>query len=340
LKMIDSGRAGIVFPSLAKEPANYVSVVFSHPPWIVERWIKRYGIKEAIELCQADLAAPPTTLRVNTLRQTRDELMKELGREGYEVKECAFSPDGIEVLRRAGGLAPPDPQDPRFYIQDEASQLIARLVSPGPGETVLDACAGPGGKTTHMAELMKNTGLIIAMDKSGSRLNPVNRALKRFQVGIVETVLGDSAAPLVFQPVLFAEQSSAPSVSKEGFDAVLVDAPCSGLGVLRRRPDIKLKRAASDIPALSTLQRSILDNTSKHVKRGGRLVYSVCTIEPEETDAVIEDFLKSHRDFVFEDASGYLPGTCRALLTPEGVLRTFPHRHGMDGFYAARMRRC
>jgi 16S rRNA (cytosine967-C5)-methyltransferase len=340
LKMVDSGRAGTVFPALSKEPVNYISVVFSHPPWIVERWIKRYGIKEAIELCQASLKVPPTTLRVNTLRLSRLELLKELGEEGYRVKQTLFSPDGIEVAGGEGGKPPPlDAADPRYYIQDEASQLVSRLLSPGPGETVLDACAGAGGKTTHIAQMMDNRGHVIAMDKHARRLKPLVSTLKRFQVGIVETVVGDAAAPLEFQPSLFPEQSASPTVSTEGFDAVLIDAPCSGLGVLRRKPDIKLKRSEGDIQGLSGLQRSILDNTSKYVKRGGRIVYSVCTFEPEETDTVVEGFLEANADFIFEDASEYLPASSRELVTTEGVLRTFPHRHGTDGFYAVRMRR-
>jgi 16S rRNA (cytosine967-C5)-methyltransferase len=340
LKMIDSGRGGIVFPLLKKEPVRYISVVLSHPEWMVERWIKRYGIKEAIELCQANLKVPPTTIRVNTLKLKREELIRQLSEEGLYVKETAWSPDGIEVVEKLKKrLAPLDPDDPRYYIQDEASQLIPRLLSPVSGETVLDACAAPGGKTTHIAQLMENTGLIVAMDKHTSRLKPLKDALKRFKVGIVETTVGDGTRPLRFQPSLFPERSGVLSVPKEGFDAVLIDAPCSGLGVLRRTPDIKLKRSEGDIKELARLQKRLLDNVSKYVKRGGRVVYSACTFEPEETDEIVEGFLKTNKGFTPEDGGGFLPAGCKKLFSKDGYLRTYPHRHFMDGFFAARIRR-
>jgi 16S rRNA (cytosine967-C5)-methyltransferase len=340
LKMVEAGRGGIAFPVLKKEPVNYISIVFSHPGWIVERWIKRYGIKEAIELCQANLRVPPTFIRVNTLKLTREELIRQLIQEGFQAKQTTYSPDGIEVAgRQRGRPAPLEPKDPRYYIQDEASQLVPLLLKPVSGETVLDSCAAPGGKTTHIAQLMDNRGLVIALDKHRARLKPLNDALKRFELTIVETTVGDCTGPLELQPSLFPEESGGPSVSKEGFDAVLIDVPCSGLGVLRRTPDIKLKRSVQDIKQLSGLQKRILENVSKYVKRGGRLVYSACTFEPEETDDIVEGFLKSNRDFTLEDGSAYLPEGCRELTAGGGILRTFPHRHGMDGFFAARIRR-
>jgi 16S rRNA (cytosine967-C5)-methyltransferase len=339
LKMVDIKRAGIVFPVLSREPVEYISIVFSHPAWMVERWIKRYGVKEAIELCQANLKIPPTTLRVNTLRLNRDELIRQLTEEGFRVENTAYSPDGIEVVgRQRLRLSPPDPEDPRYYIQDEASQLVPFLLSPAPGETVLDACAAPGGKTTHIAQLMENTGLVVAMDKRSGRLKPLKKALKRFEIGIVETTVGDASAPLKFQPTLFQEPSWTLSVPKEGFDAVLIDVPCTGLGVLRRKPDIKLKRKVGDIRELSGLQKRLLENLSKHVKKGGRVVYSACTFEPEETEDVVEGFLKKNRDFTLEDGKEFLPASCRELFTGE-YLATYPHCHGLDGFFAARLRR-
>jgi 16S rRNA (cytosine967-C5)-methyltransferase len=342
LKTVDSGREGIAFPVLSREPVEYISIVFSHPAWMVERWIKRYGVKEAIELCQANLKIPPTTLRVNTLGLTRDELIRQLTEEGFQVKKTVYSPEGIEVERRQKLVLPPpnppDPFDPRYYIQDEASQLVARLLSPSPRETVLDACVAPGGKTTHIVQLMENTGLVVAMDKHKSRLKPLEEALKRFEIGIVETTAGDATEPLKFQPSLFHGQSWKLSVPREGFDAVLIDAPCTGLGVLRRKPDIKLKRTAEDVTELSTLQKRLLENLSKYVKKGGRLVYSACTLEPEETEDIIEGFLKKNGDFTLEDGAAYLPEPCRELFTGE-YLTTYPHRHSMDGFFAARLKR-
>jgi len=230
-------------------------------------------------------------------------------------------------LRVAAG-GPLDPGDRRYYIQDEASQLVALLLGPAPGETVLDACAAPGGKATHIAQLMEDRGSLLAVDRSPARLKAVVRAAGRLGATIVRTLAADAARPL------------APGdIPPGGFDAVLVDAPCTGLGVLRRTPDIKLRRREGDIKRSSELQGELLENLSATVRRGGRLVYSVCTFEPEETDEVVDAFLSTHRDFSLEDARGRLPPACGPLVDERGFMRTMPHRGGMDGFFAARLRR-
>ena len=338
LRMVDSARSAISFPLLKREPVRYVSVVFSHPQWLVERWIRRYGIKEAIELCQANLRVPPVTIRTNTLALTRDELLKELEAEGIESEKTRYSPAGIEItVGQRGRLGT---KDRRFYIQDEASQLVPLLLSPEPGESVLDACAAPGGKSIHIAQIMENRGVVYAMDKHASRLRLVDKLAKRFGVDIIRTFQAD-AAGLALQPALsgLPAELRQGTVPGEGFDAVLVDAPCSGLGVIRRTPEIKLRRKEGDLEGLSSTQKRLLDNLSKYVRTGGRLVYSVCTFEPEETDEVVDWFLKGHGEFHVEDASMYLPPECRALVDGNGYFRSYPHLHGLDGFFAVRMKR-
>ncbi len=342
LRMVDTGRAGIAFPALKQEPVKYISVVFSHPEWLVARWIQRFGVKEAIELCQANLTVPPTTVRVNTLKTTREALADDLNSKGYVTRETQFSPQGLVVNKggQKGGDYKPITtiKDDRWYVQDEASQLVSLLVAPEPGETVLDACAAPGGKTTHLAELMENSGKLIAMELRGGRLKPLKKAVERLGVTIVDIVEGDSTAHLDFQPSLFpGPEGAASHVSTEGFDAVLVDAPCTGLGVVGRNPDIKYKRTEKDIAALSKTQGKFLRNLASYVRPGGRLVYSVCSFEPEETDEVVEGFLKVHDDYEVEDASGFIPEGPGMVVGEDGFLRTYPHTHGMDGFFAARL---
>lgn len=325
LRKAEREKETIAFPSPDKDPSAYVSVVWSHPEWLVKRWINRWGVEDTIELCVSNQKVPPKTLRTNTLLVSRDTLLKELAGEGLEVKKTICSPDGIEVMGAGGGGI--SPKDPRYYIQDEASQLVPYLLSPAPGEVVLDACSAPGGKTTHIAQLMKNSGKVFAFDKHRGRLKAVEETAQRLGVNIIETLEADSSV-YSFNPPLPME-----------FDAILCDAPCSGLGVLRRVPDIKLKRTEGEIKVLAATQKRLLENLSGYLKKGGRIVYSTCTFEPEETDEVVDGFLKAHPDFIVESACGYVPEECRDLVDAPGFFRTYPHRHGMDGFFAARLKR-
>lgn len=317
LRNMDAGRAGISYPEIAGDPIKHASIVYSHPEWMVKRWAKRFGAEKAIALCGSNQSVPPKTLRVNTLATSRERLIDELASTGLTVKKTLYSPDGIEVS--SGGRL--DPKDPRYYIQDEASQLIPYLISPKPGEVILDLCSAPGGKATHLAQLMSNSGLICAMDKRPRRLKNVAEAARRLKTGIIRTVAADALDGIPFDLK---------------FDAILIDGPCSGLGVLRRSPDIKYRRKEEDIKELAGVQRMLLERASEYLKRGGRIVYSTCTFEPEETDEVIQGFLKDHREFVIEDARGYMPEGCGGLVDASGFLRTYPLQ-GLDGFFGARL---
>ncbi len=321
LRRIDAERGSIILPELNKDPVRHISVLYSHPEWLVKRWAKRYGAEEALKLCMANQEIPPKAVRVNTLATTRDELIREFRGKGIEASKAAYSPDGIII---AGGRI--EAKDPRYYIQDQASQIIPYLLSLAPNEVVLDACSAPGGKTTHMAQLMRNAGAIYALDLNSARLKAVEESAKRLGAGMIKTAQADAEKPL-------------PKGLPQVYDAILCDAPCSGLGVIRRTPDIKLKRKEGEIKELSERQKRILDNLAGYLKKGGRMVYSACTFEPEETDDNIKWFLEAHRDFVLEDAKPFLLSSCGGLVDGKGFLRTFPHRHGMDGFFAARLRR-
>lgn len=324
LRRISSERESIAYPEYEADPVEHISIVYSHPKWLVRRWISRFGPAEALELCRAGVEVPPRTIRANTLVTTRERLAGELREEGFTVAETVFSPHGLIV--KGGG--PLDPGNRRYYIQDEGSQLVSLLVAPSPNEAVMDACAAPGGKTTHLAGLMENRGMVYAVDKHHGRLKSVSLAARRLGADIVSVIAADAERPLTL-----------PSHLKEGFDAILLDAPCTGLGVLRRTPDIKLKRTEEDIAKNSRRQARMIENLSGYVKKGGRLIYSVCTFEPEETDSVVERFLEGHPEFYLEDAGEILPPACKPLVDKKGLLRTFPHRHSTDGFFAARLGR-
>lgn len=321
LRKMHSERAGVALPDSGSS-VKRLSIIWSHPEWIVKRWVERYGEEEAGALCNANQEVPPKVVRVNTLKTTLEKLIEELKTKGYEAHAGKYSPFAVEV--KGGG--PMGAFDPAYYIQDEASQIISMLVSPSPGSSVLDACSAPGGKTTHMAQLMGNRGSILALDKHASRLEAVERSAARLGVKIIKTREADAAKPFVF-----AEENS--------FDYILCDAPCSGLGVVRRSPDIKYRRRAEDIQRLAATQGSLLDNLARYLKKGGILIYSTCTFEHEETAEAVESFLKRNTGFALEHAASVLPGSCAGLVDEKGFFRSFPHRHGMDGFFGARMRR-
>lgn len=317
LRKMDSGRAGISYPDVNVDPIKYASIVYSHPEWMVKRWAARFGAEQAVSLCESNQSVPPKTLRVNTLATSRERLIEELAGAGFAVKKTIYSPDGIEVS--SGGRL--DPKDRRYYIQDEASQLIPYLLRPKAGEAVLDLCSAPGGKATHMAQLMSNSGLICAVDRHPRRLANVMESARRLKADIIRTAAADA-----LEGIPFAMR----------FDAILLDAPCSGLGVLRRSPEIKYRRKEEDIRELAGVQRRLIERASVYLEKGGRIVYSTCTFEPEETDGVIKGFLKDHEEFVLEDARGYMPEGCGGLVDASGFLRTYPLQ-GLDGFFGARL---
>ncbi len=237
------------------------------------------------------------------------------------VEPTAFSPDGLLLASPAARLRETASwQEGLIRIQDEASQLIALLLSPEPGESLLDLCAGTGGKTLHLAALMENRGRVTAVDLHPDKLRQLQEEAGRLGMTIVEAYVADAAAP--------------PETFRGFFDRVLLDAPCSGLGTLRRNPEIRWRLAPADIEKCSQIQRRLLRSAADCVRPGGRLVYSVCTVIPEENEAVIEDLLNGRPDFALIRSTA-AQGIPPALIDDAGLFRTFPYRHGMDGFFAA-----
>ncbi|HEX7534794.1 MAG TPA: 16S rRNA (cytosine(967)-C(5))-methyltransferase RsmB [Syntrophales bacterium] len=310
----------ITYPEAGKDPALNISIVHSHPLWMVRKWIEMFGVEETAVLCRANNQAPPITVRVNTLTTSRERTKEELSEQGFEVKETVFSSDGLIISSPTMSVRETDCYSlGRIQVQDEASQLMGRLVSPKPGENVLDICAGMGGKTTHLAAIMENRGSILALDISKKKIDDLCKNASRRAAAIVDTHVGDA-------------REKPGKAFIESFDRILIDAPCTGLGTLRRNPEIKWRTLPADAEKCSVLQKAILENAAAYLKRGGSLIYSTCTITEEENDQVIEDFINRHPDFICIRPPDKINSS---LVDDHGYFRSYPHRHSTDGFFGA-----
>ena len=308
-------------PAVPRDPLEALATRCSFPTWLAARWVARFGREEAEALMRASNERPPLTLRANALRTTRDALAERLAaEEGLAVRPTRHAPEGLVV---GPGGAPASWRafgDGSFAVQDEASMPVGRLLAPEPGATVADVCAAPGTKTTHIAELMADRGRVLAFDREPERLARVREAAARLGITVVDARNGsvDALAPGF----------------RDACDAVLVDAPCSNLGVLRRNPEVKWRRQPSDLGPASRQQSEILAAAATMVKPGGRLVYATCSLEPEENEAVVSAFLRTRPEFAIDAPDKFvLP------LDPDGWLRCRPDRHGTDGFAAVRFHR-
>ncbi len=317
-------RDEIHYPEIAEDPALHLSVIQSHPLWLVRRWIKEVGAEEAVRICAFNNQISPLTLRANTLKINRKDLIEKLSEEGLKAQATAYSEEGILLEDPPPTSELPFIKQGLYVIQDEASQLVSSILDARPGERILDACAAPGGKTTHVAQRMENRGEIHALDLSKGKLDLIEEICQRLGVKIVKVLKADAAASL--------------PVSKDlAFDRVLADVPCSGFGTLRKNPDLKWKRGEKDIQRLGALQLSILNNLSAYVKKGGALVYSTCTVFHEENEDVVETFLGGHPEFRLDQIEK--AGEKLRPFLHNGYFKTFPPRNEMDGFWVARLRK-
>ena len=320
LRNLERNRNSLPRPAY-DDPVRQLSVLHSHPEWLVRRWVARFGQERTEKLLAACNRPAPLVIRMNTLRTTRDELMQTLIAEGAEARVTQYSSAGLELLSSPGLNNLASFREGRFLVQDEAAQLVGMMVAPAPGETVLDACAAPGGKATHLAELMGDQGSVVALDSDAGRLNRVAENSARLGTTIVRPVVGNAA---IYRETLF--------------DKVLVDAPCSGLGVLRRHPDGRWTKGEKIVAERRTVQRNILANCATLLKPGGALVYATCTTEPEENEDLIKAFIASrHGEFRIDDPRPYLPHPAGPLVGPEGFFRTYPDEPSLDGFFGVRI---
>ena len=330
------------WPSMDTDAAHAFAVRYSVPSWLSRRWVERLGVGSAEMACEGVSVAPPLTLRVNQLITTREAFLETLAQVGIAAKPTSVSPFGI-VLEEGGSVPSlPGFREGAFYVEDEAAQLIPPLLDPQPGDIVLDACAAPGGKSTHLADLMHNKGTIYAVDRKGDRLDLLRSNCRRLGVQIVVPIVGDIRQPLEWVPMI--ETAGSPSVNKARvgepcIDRILVDAPCSGLGVLRRHPEAKWRKGEQALPRHQALQCQILESVAPCLRLGGVLVYSTCSTEPEENEDVIERFCRVHAEFKREPVVPWLPPAAQKFVTEQGALSTVGNRFSMDGFYAARLRK-
>ena len=325
LRQLARKQETLTFPELATDPLAHLVHALSLPEWIAQRWLDALGPVEAAALAQAANETPPLTARANPLLTTREALLAELSPRWRDVKLASHAPLALSL---GHGVDPGSDlafREGRFTIQDEASQLVVELLDPRPGEHVLDVCAAPGAKTSAIAERVGASGLVVACDRNQRRLDLVGRAVRRLALTNVHLAHADGTQSL-------AQLPGAP------FARVLVDAPCSGLGTLRRNPDARWRLRPEDPASLAETQRALLENSAREVMAGGALVYSTCTLLPEENEAVVAAFLAQHSEFSLTPRA-QLPATVRPFVEADGLMRTWPQRHGMDGFFAARMTR-
>ena len=325
LRQVQRDGDPLRYPDRDEKPVQFLGARYSYPDWIVQRWVDRFGVDEAERLCVAHNEPAPMTLRTNLRRTTRPELVQALiaadvraepGRHTDTAVHAAHVPPLPDFEPFAEGL---------FTVQDESSQLVTQLLDPQPGEVVLDVCAAPGGKTTHVAERMDDRGRIVANDPSPDALDRLRENAQRLGLASIETRAHDGAEPI---PEL-----------QNGADRVLVDAPCTSLGILRRHAEGRWLKRDEDARSLAAIQSGLLANAANHVRPGGVLVYGVCTDSHEETTDVIERFLAEHPAFTLEPAQDRLHSLPDNAYTEKGELTMAPHRHGTDGFYAVRVRR-
>ncbi len=304
-----------------------LAILYSYPIWLVQRWLIRLGSEETESFCQASNLIPPTTVRVNTLKTTVAAMVAYFKDLGFFVEPGKFVPETLHLRSIRTDLSSLDQYEGgAFQVQDEASQLIAHLLQPQPGERILDACAGLGAKSTHLAQLMENQGEIIALDKQGWKLTRLLENAQRLAVSCIEPVEMD---------VLELE----PTEKALSYERILLDAPCTGLGVIRRNPDIKWKVKQKDFRRLHLMQKKMLAKLAPLLKPGGVLLYATCTVSNEENEETVHSFLAEHPEYQLESARPYLPPGSADVVDRSGAVQTWPQRHGTDGFFAARLRR-
>jgi len=319
LRNILRNLENIRYPDFKEDKIQHLAVVESHPVWIVRRWVDRFGYDEARRFLAANNQRPDLTLRVNRLKIDFEYFLSQLDQHQIQFSRSQYLDFFVRVKHMAGIGGSEMYRQGFFLVQDESAGLAVRLLDPKPGDRVLDMCAAPGGKTTFIGELMKNIGELVAIDRYETRLNLVKNACQRLGIANAHFIAADAA-----------------TVQTTPAERVLVDAPCSGLGVLSKKPDAKWKRELEDLAKLVEIQRGILENSARLVKPNGILVYSTCTTEPEENLLLVKSFLSSHPDFVVENANQFVD---QRLVTSDGCVETLPHRDGMDGSFAIRLKK-
>ena len=327
LRQICRQREKIVFPDKESEPVQYLSVSYSYPPWLVKKWVKELGIGPAECLMEAGNRIPDLVIRANRLKIERNGLIDLLEKDGLSARPTDYSPDGIKVGGLKGRIIRLKAfRKGLFQVQSEAAQLCSHLLNPVAEESVLDLCAGLGGKSTHLAELMGGKGGIVSLDINHGRLVKLLGSSSRLGIDCIHAFVADVGTNLSW-------------LKYRSFDKILVDGPCSGLGVISRHPDGKWSRDENDIKRLSILQKNIMNEAVPLLKTGGKLLYVTCTISNEENEGVVNTFLKTNKGMCLKNLKEDAQEGALAFIDDQGFFRTLPHVHGMDGFFAAMFRK-
>ena len=324
------------FPELQPNPVAALSIRYAVPEWLCARWVDQMGVERAEAACQTVSAVPALTLRINRQRVTREAFLAQLAGAGIAARPTTVSSVGVILEEGRAVMSIPGFQDGLFYVEDEAAQLVPLLLDPQPDERILDVCAAPGGKATHLAELMSNRGQIVAMDRHAVRLQVLKENCQRLGATIITPVVGDARELGAMVP---RQKVETPIPPLGAFDRILVDAPCSGIGVLRRHPDAKMKKDTGMFARHQVLQGEILERAFSVLRPGGVLVYSTCSTEPKETEEVITRFCQNQADCARESIVPWLPAPALPFVTVKGALSTMGNALGMDGFYAVRLRK-
>ncbi|MFY9285563.1 MAG: 16S rRNA (cytosine(967)-C(5))-methyltransferase RsmB [Tissierellaceae bacterium] len=312
------------FTHIDKEDmVSYISIKYSHPEWMVKRWIGEFGLDFTESLCKANNERPLLNVRVNSLKISRQDLKARLEEKGMTLKEGQYARDCLIIQEAQNITGLQEFKEGLFTIQDESSMLVGQIMDPREGSTLLDVCSAPGGKATHMAQIMGNKGLVISRDIYQHKLSLIRENSKRLGIDILKVENHD------------ALERDEELVGK--VDYLLIDAPCSGLGLIRRKPEIKWQRREEDIAALSRLQYDIISNVKDYIRLGGNLVYSTCTIEKDENINLIKRFLEENPNFKLVSLENSLDHKDKLANLKDGYLELYPHIHGTDGFFIAKM---
>lgn len=323
LRNISKSRDKINYPDKDRELSQYLSVMYSHPEWMVKEWLNNFGIEFTEDLLNSNNEIPDFTIRTNTLRISIEQLIDNFNGFGIEAKRGKYVGEALVIKNPSSITRLEAFKKGYFQVQDESSMLVSKVLDPKPGELVIDVCSAPGGKSTHIAQIMQNKGVVIARDIHEHKIKIINDSSKRLGLDIIKAELFDAA------------KTDENLIGKA--DCVLVDAPCSGLGIIRRKPDIKWARNINDKKEITELQFKILNASSKYLKSGGTMVYSTCTIGNEENEGLVGEFLKLNRDFELIDISSVVPDGLRKKSTYDGYIQLFPNIDDLDGFFMAKM---
>ncbi|ALX47418.1 16S rRNA (cytosine(967)-C(5))-methyltransferase RsmB [Lentibacillus amyloliquefaciens] len=320
-------RKGVPDTAEINDKTKRLAIETSHPEWLVERWIDMYGFDITRNMCIANLERKPMSIRIQPLKISRKAVMEELDELGFEMRESDFSNQGI-IIDKGNILRTRLFEEGFVTIQDQSSMLVTEMLNADPGMTVLDACSAPGGKVTHTAEKMRNKGTIVAYDLHAKKAKQIQNKAAELDLTIIDAKAADA-------------RKLQEKHAEESFDRILIDAPCTGFGVIRGKPDIKYNKQEDDVKRLAQIQADILDSVAPLLKQDGLLIYSTCTVDKTENDEVVKGFLAQNQDFQADKA--FFDQLPDKILGSPGIseigLQLFPHSFSTDGFFLTRLKR-